>query len=115
MAFINRHDHGRHGPLSLEERITLDLLISAAACGAPCPTNIDIEVACDFDSSSMGPKMVRKLEARGLIRVERYQRFRVVEIVATGQRTGRHPSMRCDRPLVRKGEKAPAIEHLLAA
>jgi hypothetical protein len=54
----------------------------------------------------MGPKLVRKLEGRGLIRVSRFQRFRLVEIVATGKQTARHPSMHGDRPLVRRGARS---------
>ena len=67
---------------------------------------VDIEVAAGFNSSSMGPKLVRKLESRGLIRVSRFQRFRLVEIVATGKQTARHPSMHADRPLVRRGARS---------
>ena len=90
------------------ERIAYRLINHAAEFGEPCPVNIDIEVAAGFNSTSMGPKLVRKLESRGLIRVSRFQRFRLVEIVATGKQTARHPSMRADRPLVRRGARSAA-------
>lgn len=96
------------GDLAPAERIALGLINHAAEHGRPCPVNIDLEVAAGFNSSSMGAKLVRKLEHRGLIRVSRYQRFRLVEIVATGKTTARHPSMRGDMPLVRRGARAAA-------
>lgn len=92
--------------LAPAERIAYRLINHAAEEGLPCPVNIDLEVAAGFNSTSMGPKLVRKLENRGLIRVSRYQRFRMVEIVATGKQTARHPSMRADRPLVRRGARS---------
>ncbi|WP_420382046.1 hypothetical protein [Novosphingobium sp.] len=92
--------------LGVAERIAYRLINHAAETGRPCPVNIDIEVAAGFNSSSMGPKLVRKLEKRGLIRVSRFQRFRLVEIVATGKQTARHPSMQADRPLVRRGARS---------
>ncbi len=92
--------------LAPAERIAYRLINHAAETGQPCPVNIDLEVAAGFNSSSMGPKLVRKLEGRGLIRVSRFQRFRLVEIVATGKCTARSPSMRADRPLVRRGARS---------
>jgi hypothetical protein len=92
--------------LGAAERIAYRLINHAAETGRPCPVNIDIEVAAGFNSSSMGPKLVRKLENRGLIKVSRFQRFRLVEIVATGKQTARHPSMHADRPLVRRGARS---------
>lgn len=94
--------------LAPAERIAYQLINHAAEHGHPCPVNIDLEVAAGFNSTSMGPKLVRKLEGRGLIRVSRYQRFRLVEIVATGKQTARHPSMHADRPLVRRGARSAA-------
>lgn len=96
------------------ERIAYALINHAAEFGEPCPVNIDLEVATGFNSSSMGPKLVRKLENRGLIRVSRFQRFRLVEIVATGKQTARHPSMQTDRPLVRRGARSAAARGLPA-
>lgn len=92
--------------LAPAEQIAYRLINHAAEHGQPCPVNIDLEVAAGFNSSSMGPKLVRKLESRGLIRVSRFQRFRLVEIVATGKQTARHPSMHADRPLVRRGARS---------
>ncbi|KUR79433.1 hypothetical protein [Novosphingobium sp. FSW06-99] len=94
--------------LAPAERIAYRLINHAAEHGHPCPVNIDLEVATGFNSTSMGPKLVRKLESHGLIRVSRFQRFRLVEIVATGKQTARHPSMHGDRPLVRRGARSAA-------
>ncbi len=98
--------HLRADDLGAAERIAYRLINHAAETGRPCPVNIDIEVATGFNSSSMGPKLVRKLERRGLIRVSRFQRFRLIEIVATGKQTARHPSMHGDKPLVRRGARS---------
>jgi hypothetical protein len=107
-AILPLPPHVQADELGTAERITYQLINHAAETGRPCPVNIDIEVAAGFNSSSMGPKLVRKLESRGLIRVSRFQRFRLVEIVATGKQTARHPSMHGDRPLVRRGARSAA-------
>jgi hypothetical protein len=93
--------------LSWTERTTYHALVEAADAGLPCPTNIDIEMLCGYNSCSMGPVMVRRLERKGFIRVERFQRFRIVEIVASGKRTARSASMHVDRPHVPKGARTP--------
>ncbi|WP_179505728.1 MULTISPECIES: hypothetical protein [unclassified Sphingomonas] len=93
--------------LTWTERTTYRALAEAAQAGLPCPTNIDIEMLCGYNSCSMGPVMVKRLERKGLIRVERYQRFRIVEIVATGERTARAANMRDDTPHVPKGTHTP--------
>jgi len=80
-----------------------ELLVEASESGLPCPQNIDLEILAGFDSTSMGPKLIRKLEAKGLIRVVRYQRFREVQIVETGKWTARPASMHVDRPHVPRG------------
>ena len=89
--------------LTWTERTTYRALAEAAEAGLPCPSNIDIEMLCGYNSCSMGPVMVKRLERKGFIRVERYQRFRIVEIVATGARTARAANMRADTPHIPKG------------
>lgn len=89
--------------LTWTERTTYRALVEAAEAGLPCPSNIDIEMLCGYNSCSMGPVMVKRLERKGLIRVERFQRFRIVEIVATGARTARAANMRADLPHIPKG------------
>lgn len=61
-------------------------LFRAARRGDRCPTGDDL---CDLTGMSLTGTVyiVQNLEARGLIRVWRYQKSRVVEIVATGERT----------------------------
>lgn len=94
--------------LRRSERIVYQALIDAAEAGQPCPLNMDIEDLIGCDSTSMGPWIIRRLEEKGLIKVERYQRFRVVEIVATGKRTARSPSMHTERPHVPRGMRSAA-------
>ncbi|GMM61688.1 helix-turn-helix domain-containing protein [Novosphingobium pituita] len=91
--------------LTWTERTTYRALEEAARNGEPCPSNIDIEMLCGYNSCSMGPVMVKRLERKGLIRVERFQRYRIVEIVATGERTARSEAMKADWPHVPKGAR----------
>lgn len=93
--------------LTWTERTTYRALEEAARKGEPCPSNIDIEMLCGYNSCSMGPVMVKRLERKGLIRVERFQRYRIVEIVATGERTARSEAMKADWPHVPKGARTP--------
>ena len=66
---------------------TLALLVDAAEAGRPAPTADDIQehTGCNSISSTVG--FVQKLEKRGLISVERFQRSRRITILATGKRT----------------------------
>lgn len=85
------------------ETIVYEALCIAADRHEPCPVNLDLEMLIGANSTSMGPKMVRRLEEKGLIRVVRYQKFREVEIVATGKTTARSVSQHIDRPHVPRG------------
>lgn len=84
------------------EAIAYDMIAAAAASNQPCPDNIDIELANGWNSCSQGPKMVKRLEIKGLIVVRRYQRFREVQIVATGEWTARSRHQHTERPHVPK-------------
>jgi hypothetical protein len=89
--------------LSYPEQLVYEALREAAANGDQCPLNLDLEMITGFNSGSMGPVLVQRLERKGLIVVERYQRFRRVQIVATGQWTARSPSQHVERPHVPRG------------
>lgn len=91
--------------LTASEMIIYDALYNAAEKGEVCPLNLDLEILIGANSCSMGPKMVRRLEEKGLIRVIRYQKFREVLVVSTGKRTARSPSMHVDRPHVPRGTR----------
>jgi hypothetical protein len=92
--------------LSPAEQTTYRMLYAAAECGMPCPDNIGIEVANNFSSCSMGSKMIRRLEEKGLVRVERYhQRARRVLIIATDKWTANAMGLALDKPHVPKGAK----------
>jgi hypothetical protein len=64
---------------------------------------MDLEDMLGFSSTSMGPKIIRRLEQHGLIIVRRFQRFREVQIVATGKWTKRSDAMHVERPHVPRG------------
>lgn len=92
--------------LSRNEQIVYAALVEAAEQGQPCPVNMDLEMLAGLDSCSMGSWLMARLEAKGMIVVRRYQRFREVQIVETGKWTARHPSMHVDRPHVPRGMRS---------
>lgn len=94
--------------LSPAEQVVYQMIYEAAENGQPCPVNIDFEIAAGFESSSMGSVTVARLEAKGLIKVERFQKFREVEVIATGKRTARASNMHVVRPHVARGYGAGA-------
>ena len=89
--------------LTVWEVIAFAALNDAANKGLPCPLNLDLEMLMGANSGSTPSVVVARLEAKGLIRVRRYQRFREVQIVETGKWTARHPSMHTDAPHVPRG------------
>jgi DNA-binding MarR family transcriptional regulator len=68
----------------------------AANAGVAAPTNHDLSLMLGQSSVSGPVPLVKELEARGLIRVERFHRERRVTIVATGKQTWADP--REERP-----------------
>lgn len=69
------------------ETVVLAMIEEAAENQWPCPVNIDLEVAAGFSSCSMGSKIVRLLERKGLVIVERSQKARRVQVIASGKWT----------------------------
>jgi len=106
----NTDDSGALADLTAWEIIAYDELYNAAERGEPCPLNLDIEMLFGCSSGSTVPKYIRRLEERGLIIVKRYQRFREVQIVATGKWTKRSEAMHVVRPHVPRGagSRSPA-------
>ncbi len=96
--------------LSRSEEIILMEIAQAAKDGRVCPTYLDLNEAIGAESSSTSPSIVARLERKGLITVQRYQRFRTVTICATGETTARSPSMHVERPHVPRGagSRSPA-------
>lgn len=80
-------------------------MCAAAEAGARAPTADQLCELLDEDGSG-GPSisgtvlMLRRLEQRGLIRIRRFQRYREVQIVATGKWTAAAP---CRTPHWRDG------------
>lgn len=89
--------------LTPAEVITYRMIYEAAEAGEPCPENLDLEDAMGFNSTSMGSTIVARLEAKGLIRVDRSHRARIVEIIATGRKTMCPPDQRMDLPRRNRG------------
>lgn len=100
-----------------EERV-FAALKRAADAGAPCPGNAELIEVMGCKSISGPSSLISRLEARGVIRVLRFNQSRQVTIVATGKSTALpagthapHWSDRMGRPPARvkvKRETAPA-------
>lgn len=88
------------------EALAYDEIVIAADAGAVCPLNLDLEMLMGCNSGSVASTVVARLEAKGLIAVERFQRFRRVQVRATGKWTARSPSQHVDRPHVPRGTKS---------
>lgn len=73
--------------LTAWERTILDAIVDAAEHGRPAPKAIELQDLCGCLSISITVHIVRRLERKGLIRVERYQRSRRITIVSTGRTT----------------------------
>lgn len=73
--------------LTANERAVLAALTRAADAGAACPSNTALCDAAGILSPGLASELVGRLEALGLIRVERLNAARCVTIVATGHAT----------------------------
>lgn len=91
--------------LSPQELVIYQAILAAAEMGQVCPNYLDLNELAGYESASSSVGVVKRLEQKGLIRVVRYQRFRRVQIVATGKWTARSPSMHVERPHVPRGAR----------
>jgi DNA-binding MarR family transcriptional regulator len=73
--------------LTAMEREALALIAEATEAGRQAPTADDIQERTGCNSISTTVNLVRRLELRGLIEVERFQRTRRITLVSTGKRT----------------------------
>src|SRR3546814_7664867 len=73
--------------MSQSERVIYQALVNAAEAMRPCPKNDDLMGLIGASSDSTPPTIVRRLEEKGLIKVDRFQRSRRVYIVATDKWT----------------------------
>lgn len=87
------------------ETIIYDALCKAAREGRVCPNYLDFNELIGAESSSTSPAIVKRLEERGLIRVRRFQRFREVQIIATGEWTMKSPNQQTSSPHVPRGAR----------
>ncbi|QNQ08382.1 hypothetical protein [Sphingomonas alpina] len=76
-----------NAPLSLWERRVFATIIAAAEAERLAPTADELQAACGCNSVSTTVDIVHRLERRGLIWVERYQRSRRMFVVSTGKAT----------------------------
>ena len=92
--------------LSNWEKTVLAEIEAAARDGEPCPTNLDLEMLIGCNSGSVVPTIVKRLEKRGFIRVKRYQRSRIVEIVESGDCTARRSNQHTNSAHVPRGMRS---------
>ncbi|QNA85202.1 MarR family transcriptional regulator [Sphingomonas sp. So64.6b] len=69
------------------ESRALAAIVDAAEAGRLAPTADELQATVGCDSVSTTVNIVQRLEKRGLIRVERYQRSRRIFVVSTGKAT----------------------------
>ena len=74
---------------SLQVQQMREWLRAVAESGDRCPTNDVIADRFGFASSSTSADLLRDMEQRGIISVERFQHARVVTVVADGVSTAR--------------------------
>ena len=90
-------------PLTASEQAIYAELCRTAERGLPCPTYLDLNEIIEAESSSTSSAIVTRLECKGLIIVNRYQRFREVYIVAMDKWTARNPAQRTTAAHVPRG------------
>ena len=88
------------------ERATLALIAEATEAGRQAPTADDIQERTGCNSISTTVNLVRRLELRGLIEVERFQRTRRITLVSTGKRTA---AVSNETPHWRKGARPRSV------
>jgi hypothetical protein len=82
---------GSCSTISGQDMVVLAALTGAANAGLPCPSNDDILAMTGAASPSSSAAILKKLEKRGLITVERFTNSRRVTIIETGRRTAAVP------------------------
>lgn len=92
------------GSLTPNQAIVYAALCQAADASEPCPLNLDLEMLLGCGSGSTAPTAVKRLEQYGFIRVIRFQRFRRVQICATGKWTCQPPSQKTTSQHVPRGQ-----------
>ena len=73
--------------LTAWEREVLTCIAEAAEAGRAAPTGDELQERCGCESISTTVHLVQRLERKGLIRVERFQRTRRITILSTGKAT----------------------------
>ncbi len=91
------------------EQEMLDMIVAAARMGGKCPSNRAIADRINCDSGSVS-NMLRRLENKGVVKVERSYGKRIVTVVATGARTaGTLPPARPLSDAPKPAPRAPIV------
>jgi len=95
--------------LPYAQKVTYLIIKQAAEDGAPCPMNKDIAETTGHSSVSSATELVQALELKGLITVERFRKFRVVTIVASGKRTAPKPARKHNPYIAQRRRRLPLM------
>jgi len=95
-----------HG-LSDNETIVFAAIFDAAERGLPCPTGEDLNDLLDCSSDSASRGILDRLITKGLLSRAKVQRFRQVQILATGKWTAKSEAMKTETPHVPRGTHDP--------
>ncbi len=90
-AAIAAEESDPAGTLSPSARATYAMIALAAEAGEPCPSNRIVAAALGFGSVGHVPAVLNRIQAAGLIRIERGSTSRIVTILANGKRTAGEP------------------------
>lgn len=94
--------------LTPQERTIYQALVDAAEAGKVCPDHLDLNELVGYESTSSSSGAVRRLVKKGLIvREIDSNRFRRIQIVATGKWTKPSPHMRMTAPFKPRGTHDP--------
>lgn len=69
-----------------------EALLEAAAAGTPCPPNSELRALAGYQTNAACSGALHNLSVKGLIRITGKRHRRIIEIVATGERT----TLRCE-------------------
>jgi hypothetical protein len=95
--------------LTEPQTIVYAAIFHAAEVGLPCPKGEELNDLLGFSSDSASRFTIARLEAMGLIRAERFQRFRKVLVIASGKWTAADPSQQSENRHVPRGAKLRTV------
>jgi hypothetical protein len=100
--------------MSTDPMAVYAMLCRAADSGSMCPTNLEIRTRFGLRSGAAAVRLVRVLEQRGLISVQRFHMSRVVTIIQSGRSTA-EPATQTRHWRQREKTDAEAVREMIKA